>query len=121
MDLTVSMVRIAGGGPPRRPFDGLDVLHHLEAGQPLPSRSLFWRGRRGDRTWRAVRDGDGLKYVSLQDGGQIKEYLYDLARDPNERVDLSARRPEDVGRLKRSLVAWEEDVRPRRFAADRGR
>jgi arylsulfatase A-like enzyme len=114
MDLTASLVRVAGAEPPKdRPFDGIDILRHLETKQPAPPRALFWRARRGERTWRAVRDG-ALKYVSRTDGGRIQEHLFDLARDPGERDDLFARRPEDGARLKRLLTAWEVEVRPTR-------
>ena len=46
-------------------------------------RTLFWRGKRGDRTWWAVRDGDS-KYVRKTEGGQTDEWLFDLATDVGE-------------------------------------
>jgi arylsulfatase A-like enzyme len=112
MDLTASVLRAAGASP-RRPFDGVDVLQHVANGQPLPTRPLFWRQRRGERTWRAARDGT-LKYVARDDGGKAEEFLFDLARDPVEKENLLNRRPQDVLRLKRLLAAWEEDVQPSR-------
>jgi N-acetylgalactosamine-6-sulfatase len=110
MDLTASVVRVAGAEPPKdRPFDGIDILRSLETKQPAPARPLFWRARRGDRTWWAVRDG-ALKYVARRDGDQMQEHLFDLARDPGEKDNLLARRPDDVRRLKGLLAAWEKDV-----------
>jgi cob(I)alamin adenosyltransferase len=74
---------------------------------------MFWRARRGVETWRAVRDGT-LKYVSRHNGDRVQEHLFDLARDPAEKENLLTRRPDDVARLKRLLVAWEQEVRPAR-------
>jgi N-acetylgalactosamine-6-sulfatase len=114
MDLTASLARAAGVGPPRdRAFDGIDVLGQLAKGQPATPRTLFWRARRGDRTWWAVRDGTA-KYVARRDGDTKREYLFDLDRDPGEEHDLSARRGEDVARLRGRLAAWEKEIRPRR-------
>jgi arylsulfatase A-like enzyme len=114
MDLTASLVRAAGAAVPvDRPFDGLDILQGLQGHQPCISRTLYWRGRRGESTWRAVRDG-ALKYVSHQSGQAVEEHLFDLNKDMGETQDLLASRPEDVARLKRLLANWEEQVRPRR-------
>jgi len=114
LDLTASMARIAGAAPPAgRPFDGIDVLELLEQQQPVRERTLFWRARRGDRTWWAVRQGS-LKYVARRDGDRTVESLFDLHADPGEKNDLLARRGDDAARLKRRLTGWETLVRPNR-------
>jgi hypothetical protein len=114
MDLTASLVRLAGAEPPKgRPFDGMDLVRHLETKQPPAARTLFWRARRGDRTWHAVRDG-ALKYLSRRDGDAVQEHFVDLERDPAEKTDLAAERPADVNRLKMLLADWEKVVRPAR-------
>jgi len=110
MDFSASIVRIAGATVPRgRKFDGLDILKLVEAGRPPRKRTLFWRGRRGDRTWRAVRDGD-LKYIRLTDGRRTEEYLFDLKEDVGETRSLLEERPEEVRRLKAMLADWEKQV-----------
>jgi arylsulfatase A-like enzyme len=112
MDLTASMARVAGVTPPKeRPFDGIDILRHVENGSAPAARPLFWRGRRGERTWRSARDGD-LKFVSQQDGAKVQEWLFDLAKDPAEKNDLLASRGADVARLKKLLADWEREVKP---------
>lgn len=112
MDLTAALANAAGvEAPADQPFDGTDVLAKVARGEGPVSRALFWRGRRGQSTWWAVRDGD-LKYVRHQQGEVAREWLFDLAGDVAERDDLSARRPDDVQRLKTSLGRWENDVRP---------
>ena len=114
MDLTVSLANAAGVRPPRgRAFDGIDILRHAADGTKDYDRTLYWRARRGERTWRAVRDAN-LKYLSRQDGQQVEEWLFDLATDPKEATDLKAGRPADFLRLKRLLTTWEKEVRHRR-------
>ncbi|MFA5192854.1 MAG: sulfatase-like hydrolase/transferase [Verrucomicrobiia bacterium] len=111
-DIAASIAR-AAGVKPRRPFDGVDVLGAIARGEALPERTLFWRGRRGERTWRAARDG-ALKYVSRTDGARTEEFLFDIVRDAAEEKNLLAERASDVTRLKAKLAAWEADVRPQR-------
>jgi N-acetylgalactosamine-6-sulfatase len=115
MDITASILA-AAGAKAARPIDGIDVLGHVVRGDPTRARTLFWRARRGERTWRAVRDGD-LKYVSLADGEKFEEHVFDLCSDPAETADLAGQRPADLARLKRLLAAWEEEVRPARGQA----
>lgn len=118
LDFSRSIVRAAGTKPPRnRPFDGIDILQALSAGhlsvetnQPVQKRTLFWRARRGQRTRKAVRDGF-LKYIRLQEGDDVKEYLFDLERDPAEKNNLFSERKEDVQKLKILLKNWEEKVK----------
>jgi len=110
MDFSASIVRIAGATVPHgRELDGLDILKLVETGRPPRKRTLFWRGRRGDRTWRAVRDGD-LKYIRRTDGGRTEEYLFDLKEDVGETRSLPEERPEEVRRLKAMLADWEKQV-----------
>jgi len=122
MDFSRSIVRAAGTKTPEnRPFDGIDILQALQTNQPLqrvpakrgPKRTLFWRARRGERTRKAVRNGF-LKYIRLQEGDDIKEYLFNLEQDPAEKNNLLSEREEDVRKLKLLLKDWEEEVRHKR-------
>ncbi len=117
IDLTASILRAAGAATDS--LDGRDVLGDLAAGRTVPDRPLFWRGRRGEKTWRAVRDGS-LKYVSLQSGERREEHLFDLSRDPGETNDLLTARGGDAARLGGLLDTWEREVRPRRPACSVG-
>lgn len=109
-DLSASILEAAGVQTPAgHKLDGIPILEQLASGKPPVARPMFWRYRRADRTWRAVRDGD-LKYVSLQDGPALEEYLFDVAADPGETRNLIAARPEDAARLKRLLDAWQAEV-----------
>ena len=113
MDLTRSLLRIAGATDSTLPPDGIDIIAQVEHDQPLESRTLFWRGKRGDRTWRAVRNGD-LKYLSLTQSDAFEEHLFDLNQDLSEKKDLLPGAPQNADRLKQLLVAWESNVTSRR-------
>jgi N-acetylgalactosamine-6-sulfatase len=114
MDFSRSLVRVAGAGPPKgRSFDGIDILQAMEANQPVQKRTLFWRARRGERTRKAVRDGS-LKYICLHEGNDMKEYLFDLERDPAEKNNLLSEQKKSLIRLKTLLRDWEEQVRHKR-------
>ncbi len=113
-DLTASILAAAGlHVRSDRPLDGVDVIGDIVNGRETPSRTLFWRARRAERTWRAVRDGS-LKYVSRTDGGETEDWLFDLSRDPGETDSLLASKPEQAAKMKAQLAAWERDVQPLR-------
>ncbi|MBW3540823.1 MAG: sulfatase-like hydrolase/transferase [Planctomycetes bacterium] len=114
MDLTAALLRVAGTRPPAdHPADGIDILRHVEEQRPEFSRTLFWRARRANRTWRAVRDGD-WKFVSKVEDGAQDEWLFDVARDPAEERDLLTERLDAAEKLRAKLSKWERDVEPRR-------
>ncbi len=114
MDLSLSMMRAANVViPPDKEFDGADILKQVEEQQPITERTLFWRARRGERTWKAVRDVS-LKYIYRRDGEKVTEYLFNLEKDPMEKKNLIDQQPNDVIRLKRLLTNWEAEVTPMR-------
>lgn len=113
LDFTYSLARMAGASEAQLgQLDGMDILEHLSERKSTVERTLFWRARRGDRTWKAVRDGD-WKYVYKIEGGVTEEWLFDLGGDPGEKDDRL--KDEDakatLGALKGKLSAWEGDVR----------
>jgi arylsulfatase A-like enzyme len=110
-DLTRSFLQLAQAAVPPARLDGMDIIRHVAEGREDVARTLFWRGKRGDRTWSAVRAGD-LKLVRKQQGDQSEQWLFDLARDPGEQQDLLEDRPADRRRLEQQLWQWEADVRP---------
>ncbi|MCA9058555.1 MAG: sulfatase-like hydrolase/transferase [Planctomycetaceae bacterium] len=111
-DLTASVLAAAGATPRTdRPLDGIDVLGQIAADQPAVNRTLFWRARRGERTWRAVRSGS-LKLISRTDGDQEERFLFDLQQDPGETTCLLDNQAADEARLQELLREWELLVRP---------
>jgi arylsulfatase A len=112
MDLTASILNMAGAQPlADQPLDGIDLVEHVRLGKADARRTLFWRQRRGENTWRGVRDGS-LKLVSRQQGNDRQDWMFDLAEDLAEQTDLAKSRTADFQRLQSLLVRWEEDVRP---------
>ncbi len=109
-DLTRSFLSLAGARTAFRGLDGLNIIDHVVKQKADFRRTLFWRGKRGERTWWAVRDGD-LKYVRKTEG-KTDEWLYDLADDIGEEKDLSQSRPKEVIRLKKLIANWEKRVKP---------
>lgn len=113
-DLTASILAAAGCKPRAdRPPDGIDVLGRIARGEAAQQRTLFWRSRRAERTWKAVREKN-LKYIWREDGEQLDEYLFDLAADPGETRNLIDTHPEDTQTLKRKLAGWEQRMRENR-------
>lgn len=109
-DLTCSILNLAQAKTPAKLLDGFDVIDHVAKQKPNFNRTLYWRGKRGERTWWAVRDGD-LKYIRKTEG-HTEEWLYDLSNDIGESNDLSQRNPAQVTRLKKLLADWEKQVQP---------
>jgi N-acetylgalactosamine-6-sulfatase len=95
-------------------LDGHAVLQDVIEGRDSATRDFFWRARRGDRTWRAVRSGN-LKWIAKEDaGGTAEEWLFDLATDPTETKDVKQAHPDEAGRLRALVKAWETSVKPER-------
>lgn len=115
MDLAASFLALADASPPDgRPLDGHPVLVDVAAGRESPPRDFFWRARRGERTWKAVRSGR-MKWILREDAGAgSEEWLFDLSDDPGETSDLKASRPDLRDHLRGLVEAWESDVRPER-------
>lgn len=110
-DLTKSILELSGADVGDKQLDGIDVITHVAEHRDDVPRTLFWRGRRGMRTWTAVRDGD-MKWVQKREGNKTEQWLYDLATDIGEGNDLAASRPADFRRLQTLLNKWEEEVAP---------
>jgi len=87
----------AGKGPLKRDAVFGEIFTHTAVDLERPSLSL---------TNRWVRRGD-LKLITFEAAGERKPpELYDLRRDPFEKENLSAERPDDVADLLRRLDAW---------------
>jgi len=104
MDLTASILGATGSAVPANyKLDGLNLLPTLTRWSPTVERQLFWRTKRPHEQ-RAVRSG---AWKLLQDGNNF--YLFDVAKDPGERNDLTASHPDLVRKLNAALDQWEKD------------
>lgn len=99
LDMFATIAAVTGAKVPSdRPMDSSDVLAGIVAGLPLSARTapLFWRS--GD--YRAVRDGDWKLQITKR---PARSYLYNLAADPYEHVNLAAREPARTAMLRAAI------------------
>jgi uncharacterized sulfatase len=96
---------------------GLSLLDTAAGKGPLPRRAVVGEiylhtaakleDVRANLTHRWIRSDDLKLIVPVKEG---KPELYDLARDPEEKRDLAAERPQDVARLTRLLrETWDHE------------
>ncbi|WP_435010990.1 sulfatase family protein [Tundrisphaera lichenicola] len=119
-DLFPSLARIAGAELPiGYQGDGEDLSPAiLGASEPIRTRPVFWEYGRGGTGFAypapknrspdlAMLDGD-WKILANLDGSGTE--LYDLARDPQESVNLATERPEAAARLQEALLRWRKTL-----------
>ena len=84
--------------PRDRVIDGVNLVPHVTGkARGRPHENLFWRS--GD--YQVVRAGDWKLQVTDRPN---KDWLFDLANDPTERVNMAAAMPDKVAELKRLLA-----------------
>jgi arylsulfatase A-like enzyme len=120
IDLMPTILSLSG--LPAGPLPGRDLTAHL-AGEPPrePAPLLFSEERFAVVDKLGVRAGD-LKLIFNNDGPALWRAgshleLYDLARDPGEKVNLVEKRPIAVAFLQRRLAAFR-NAQPRARAAE---
>jgi len=115
LDVSATIVELAGLARPES-LEGTSLAPALraEAGAPLPEHVFMQSGSVPTAPQLTVREGRWkLIRVSfplerkLMAGSEYE--LYDLARDPAERVNLAAEHPDVVERLRAVLAAWYAD------------
>jgi len=96
----------AGGAslPTDRRIDGVDLLPFAQGRlRGAPHSALFWRSGQ----YRCVRDGDWKLQVSER---PHRTWLFNLASDPHEHIDLSAMQPERVKELRAVLRSHDAEM-----------
>jgi len=104
MDITATILDVAGIDVGRGTIDGISLLPGLRADQS--ARPLYWRANLynfGEQ--RAVRDG---RYKYLEDGST--QFLFDIGSDSGERINVFAQHPDVVHRLRAALKQWEDSL-----------
>ena len=104
--------------------DGLSLVAHLKGG-PAPKRdSFYWELHEG-KPIQAVRFGD---WKAVKNGPKAKIELYDLAKDPGEKNNLAADKPELVQQAVERMKAhhspspdWPLDGVAKQRLADRSK
>ncbi|MFN3649812.1 MAG: sulfatase [Armatimonadota bacterium] len=125
MDLFPTLCEAAGVKPPA-PVDGVSLIPELTGtGVPAAERTLFWVRREGGaryegKTIHAVRRGD---WKLVHNSPFEPMQLFNLAADPKEQTDVSARNRPVFDELSAALreqirragrVPWVEPEAPRR-------
>jgi len=106
MDITATILDVAGIEPGKGQLDGISLLPDLAAAADSSTRPLFWRANLYDfGAQRAVRDG---RYKYLEHGNT--QFLFDLDVDSGERHNLFSQFPDEVNRLRALLAQWEEGL-----------
>lgn len=106
MDWVATLLAAAGAKPADQyPLDGMNLLPWLTGNGTPMARTLYWRYHANGQ--RAVRDGD-LKWLQIRSN----DFLFDVSRDPLERANLKARRPDDYQRLVALWKAWDATMLP---------
>ena len=106
MDLTATILDIAGLPDAAAKLDGINLLPYLQTEQPPLTRQLYWRADFYDfGKQQAIREGQ-WKYV--EDGNT--QFLFDLNADVGERNNLFYERTDVVHRLRADLDAWQENL-----------
>ncbi|MBX2876084.1 MAG: sulfatase-like hydrolase/transferase [Saprospiraceae bacterium] len=82
-------------------LDGIDLSNLLLQGQPLPSRSLFWRYRKE----KAIRKGPWKLWIQEQD-----TLLFNLQKDLGESSNQVEENPEMLEELLGEYLEWESEM-----------
>lgn len=102
MDLTATMLDVAGIDDAAASLDGITLIPYLRKEQPPIARQFFWRADLYDfGKQKAIRDGK-WKYLVHGD----TQFLFDLGDDISERHNLFYQEPDVVNRLRADLDAW---------------
>jgi arylsulfatase A-like enzyme len=99
---------------------GIDPPERVQGTSFLPPLS----GGPGSREWAYFESPQGQQRGILRGHWKLVEFrdrppkLFDLARDPRERIDMSAEHPERVGELARELARYLHQNRVSRSSGD---
>ncbi|GAB5405206.1 MAG: sulfatase-like hydrolase/transferase [Aureliella sp.] len=101
-----------------RPIDGIDLMPVIRGEVTNRERSLFFGYRRLHQgiDGKAIISGNWKLLQEAKKGGPVR--LYDLANDPLEKNDLSAKHPDQAELLRQQLVEIEASCQRSRDGAD---
>jgi arylsulfatase A-like enzyme len=108
-DIFVTALAIAGAELPRdRVIDGGNFLPALERRPIQRTRPLYWRCFIAPEPLKtAMRIGD---WKILADEPLTKFELYNLQRDPHEKLELSAAQPAKFAEMKQALMKLNKEI-----------
>ena len=105
-DIFATAAAAAGQKPPAdRPIDGVNLLPFIKGQAPgRPHDVLFWRTDQ----YVTVRAGDWKLQVSQM---PKKNWLFNLANDPTEKVNLADKEPQRLVAMQAQLAEWSKSQR----------
>ena len=106
MDLTATILDVAGLPDATETLDGTSLLPYLRKEQQPLSRQLYWRADLYDFGKQlAIRDG---KWKYVEHGNT--QFLFDLENDVSERNNLFFEHTDVVNRLRSDLQSWQDSM-----------
>ena len=106
MDLTATILSVAGLDDEANLLDGSNLIPFLRDGMESASRQLFWRADHYNfGKQRAIRDGR-WKYIEHDN----TQFLFDLDEDAGERTNQFYRHLDVANRLRSDLNDWESGL-----------
>lgn len=130
IDFFPSLCAIAGAKLPEGyAADGEDLSGALVGNIPARAKPLFWEYGRNETSFAypkearhrspnvAVRDGSWKLLINADGSGA---QLFNLASDPQETLDVAAKQPEEVARLRKLALQWRHSL-PKTPTSDDGR
>lgn len=117
MDLFPTAMALAGANLPKdRTYDGIDLAPLIFRGDALPERPFFYY--RGARLY-ACRIGNYKAHFITQNGygpGKPEKHepplLFDVAVDPGEQFDISAKHPEVLRTMAAAIASHQAGIEP---------
>ena len=100
LDIVPTLFDYLGLSAEERGFEGASLRPVIENNGKVRRASFGMQG-----VSRTVTDGNSKLVYDLASGNTK---IFDLGKDPGEKTDLSARRPEETQRLRAALLRWIE-------------
>ncbi len=110
MDFYPTLLDLCGlEAKPLQHVDGVSLAPILKKQGAIPERNLYWHYPHYHRTKPySVVISKGWKLIDFHEGG--KQELYDLRKDPKEKVNLANQMPEKAKELSTMLYQWRGQV-----------
>lgn len=110
LDVLPTLAAAAGLRPGNvKPLDGRNMWPAITTGQISPREDLFFAVGPDETVHLGVRRGEWklVREISKSERNE-KNYLFNIADDPNESADLSAKRPDLLKELVAAIEKWQE-------------